>query len=262
MFNVIPGYDSQMTKLAGALTIGKYAPGTRGTLLDVSFVTGSDVPEDMMTVTTSVASSEHGKAEIVTQNVALGGELQIVVTPDEGYRLDSLTVNGKDYAAYSGVQTQYEGEKVTVTFPSWTANKAEIAAVFDEVDYIEPSGTTAKNGTVTVSDRIPVGDDLVISLAPDDGYIFSSLTINDKDYSEYEGAELVYDGENVTVTAPWARRGCWRCWPTPPTWSARAIPAARAAWATPLTCCSRAARSASSLPPSPPTWTGCSRSSM
>ena len=99
------------------------------------------------------------------------------VTPDEGYRLDSLTVNGKDYAAYGGVQTQYEGEKVTVTFPSWIADKAEIAAVFDKIDYIVPSGTTAENGTVTVSDRIPVGDDLVISLAPDDGYIFSSLTI-------------------------------------------------------------------------------------
>lgn len=207
VFNVIPGYDSQMTKLAGALTIGKYAPGTRGTLLDASFVTGSDVPEDLMAVTTSVAPSENGKAEIVTQNVALGGELKIVVTPKEDYRLDSLTVNGKDYKAYSGVQTQREGEKVTVTFPSWIANKAEIAAVFEKVDYIEPSGTTAENGTVTVSDRIPVGDDLVIRLAPDDGYMFSSLTINDKDYSEYEDIKLVYDGENVTVTIPaWAEK--------------------------------------------------------
>ena len=207
VFNVIPGYDSQMTKLAGALTIGKYAPGTRGTLLDVSFVTGSDVPEDLMTVTTSVAPSENGKAKIVTQNVALGGELKIVVTPDEGYRLDSLTVNGKDYKAYSGVQEQYDGEKVTVTFPSWIADKAEIAAVFDKIDYIEPSGTTAENGTVTVSDRIPVGDDLVISLVPDDGYMFSSLTINGKNYSEYKDATLVYNGENVTVTIPaWAEK--------------------------------------------------------
>ena len=109
VFNVIPGYDSEMGKLAGELTIGKYAPGTRGTLLDVSFVTGADVPQDLMTVTTSVTSSEHGKAEIVTQDVTLGGELKIVVTPDEGYRLDSLTVNGKEYSAYGGVQTQFEG---------------------------------------------------------------------------------------------------------------------------------------------------------
>lgn len=207
VFNVIPGYDSQMTKLAGALTIGKYAPGTRGTLLDVSFVTGSDVPENLMTVTTSVASSEHGKAEIVTQNVALGGELKIVVTPDADYRLDSLTVNGKDYKVYSGVQAQREGEKVTVTFPSWIADKAVIAAVFEKIDYIVPSVTTAENGTVTVSDRIPVGDDLVISLVPDEGYMFSSLTINDKDYSEYKDATLVYNGENVTVTIPaWAEK--------------------------------------------------------
>lgn len=202
VFNVIPGYDSQMTKLAGALTIGKYAPGTRGTLLDVSFVTGSDVPQDLMNVTTSVTSPEHGKAEIVTQNVALGGELKIVVTPEDGYRLDTLTVNGKDYAAYGGVQTQFEGEKVTITFPQWIANKAVVVAVFDEVDYIEASGTTAENGTVTVSDRIPVGDDLVIKLTPGEGYMFSSLTLDGKNYSEYAGAKLVYDGETATVTIP------------------------------------------------------------
>ena len=202
VFNVIPGYNSQMGKLAGALTIGKYAPDTRGTLLDVSFVTGSDVPQDLMTVTTSVTSSEHGKAEIVTQNVALGGELKIVVTPEDGYRLDTLTINGKDYAAYGGVQTQFEGEKVTITFPQWIANKAVVVASFDEVDYIEASGTTAENGTVTVSDRIPVGDDLVIKLTPSEGYMFSSLTLDGKDYSEYADAKLVYDGETATVTIP------------------------------------------------------------
>ena len=202
VFNVIPGYDSEMGKLAGELTIGKYAPGTRGTLLDVSFVTGADVPQDLMTVTTSVTSSEHGKAEIVTQDVTLGGELKIVVTPDEGYRLDSLTVNGKEYSAYGGVQTQFEGEKVTVTFPSWIANKAVVAASFGKDDYIEVSGVSAENGTVTVSDRIPVGDDLVIRLTPNEGYMFSSLQIDGKNYSEYAGAAIVYDGETATVTIP------------------------------------------------------------
>ena len=36
---------------------------------------------------------------------------------------------------------------------------------------------------------------------------------------------------DLARSAPWDRRGCWLCWPTPPTWSARATPAARAAWA-------------------------------
>ena len=54
----------------------------------------------------------------------------------------------------------------------------------------------------------------------------------------------------------------WRCWPTPPMWSAPALPVPSAALVPPLMLCSGAARSVSSSPPSPPTWTASSRLSM
>ena len=66
----------------------------------------------------------------------------------------------------------------------------------------------------------------------------------------------------ATAWASWARREFWPCWPTQPTWSARAIPAASAVWGPPLTPCSGGVRSASSSPPSPPMWTVFSRSLM
>ena len=205
VFNIIPGDGSQMTKLNGALTLGKYAPETRGTLLEVSFCTGEDVPA-LFDAEYTVNTPENGSVEVTSPSVAVGSELKIVATPESGYRVETLTINGIAYTSYSGVQTQLDGETLTVTIPVWNASRADIEAAFKPIDYIAVTGAEdAENGTVEVSDRIEVGGDLVIEATPAEGYSFASLTVNDKAYTEYAGYSIEYEGETAIITRPaWA----------------------------------------------------------
>lgn len=205
VFNIIPGDGSQMTKLNGALTLGKYAPETRGTLLEVSFCTGEDVPA-LFDAEYTVNTPANGSVEVTSPSVAVGSELKIVATPESGYRVETLTINGIAYTSYSGVQTQLDGETLTVTIPVWNASRADIEAAFKPIDYIAVTGAEdAENGTVEVSDRIEVGGDLVIEATPAEGYSFASLTVNDKAYTEYAGYSIEYEGETAIITLPaWA----------------------------------------------------------
>ena len=205
VFNIIPGDGSQMTKLNGALTLGKYAPDTRGTLLEVSFCTGEDVPA-LFDAEYTVNTPANGSVEVTSPSVAVGSELKIVATPESGYRVETLTINGIAYTSYSGVQTQLDGETLTVTIPVWNASRADIEAAFKPIDYIAVTGAEdAENGTVEVSDRIEVGGDLVIEATPAEGYSFASLTVNDKAYTEYAGYSIEYEGETAIITLPaWA----------------------------------------------------------
>ena len=206
VFNIIPGDGSQMTKLNGALTLGKYAPETRGTLLDVSFCTGSEVPALFVDAEYTFNTPENGSVKVTSPSVAVGSELKIVATPESGYRVEMLTINGIAYTLYSGVQTQLDGETLTVTIPVWNASRADIEAAFKPIDYIAVTGAEdAENGTVEVSDRIEVGGDLVIEATPAEGYSFASLTVNDKAYTEYAGYSIEYEGETAIITLPaWA----------------------------------------------------------
>lgn len=206
VFNIIPGDGSQMKKLNGALTLGKYAPNTSGTLLDVSFCTGSEVPALFVDAEYTFNTPENGSVEVTSPSVAVGSELKIVATPESGYRVETLTINGIAYTLYSGVQTQLDGETLTVTIPVWNASRADIEAAFKPIDYIAVTGAEdAENGTVEVSDRIEVGGDLVIEATPAEGYSFASLTVNDKAYTEYAGYSIEYEGETAIITLPaWA----------------------------------------------------------
>lgn len=206
VFNIIPGDGSQMKKLNGALTLGKYAPNTSGTLLDVSFCTGSEVPALFDAAEYTVNTPANGSVEVTSPSVAVGSELKIVATPESGYRVETLTINGIAYTLYSGVQTQLDGETLTVTIPVWNASRADIEAAFKPIDYIAVTGAEdAENGTVEVSDRIEVGGDLVIEATPAEGYSFASLTVNDKAYTEYAGYSIEYEGETAIITLPaWA----------------------------------------------------------
>lgn len=139
--------------------------------------------------------------EVTSQSVAVGSELKIVATPESGYRVETLTINGIAYTSYSGVQTQLDGETLTVTIPVWNASRADIEAAFKPIDYIAVTGAEdAANGTLEVSDRIEVGGDLVIEATPEEGYSFVSLTVNGKRYTEYAEYSIEYEGETATIT--------------------------------------------------------------
>ena len=106
------------------------------------------------------------------------------------------------------MQTQLDGETLTVTIPVWNASRADIEAAFKPIDYIAVTGAEdAANGTLEVSDRIEVGGDLVIEATPEEGYSFVSLTVNGKAYTEYEGSSIEYEGETAIITLPaWAEK--------------------------------------------------------
>ena len=124
------------------------------------------------------------KNETTTFTVNVGSSATIMLTPDEGYRVKSLTVNNTDVKA-SISNNQY-------TISSINANTTVVA----EFEAIPPTTYTLSikatgNGTVSFDDTtinnttktfsIAEGSVATISFTPEEGYRVKSLTVNDKD---------------------------------------------------------------------------------
>lgn len=89
---------------------------------------------DSFTPTTTVTlpeSTENGKVEATA---TYGKAFTITLTPESGYSVESLTINGKDLYSYSGYEISVQENVVTVTFAEWTNFNADIDAVFAVAD--------------------------------------------------------------------------------------------------------------------------------
>ena len=134
-----------------------------------------------------------------TFTVNHGASATLTITPDAGYRLASLTVNGTD------VTSNVSNGKYTVN--NITAN-SNVIATFEQITYnlnvqasgngsITYDGTSVKNGTQTFT--VNHGASATVTLKPDDGCRLASLAVNGTDVTE-KVSNNQYTISNITAT--------------------------------------------------------------
>lgn len=140
-----------------------------------------------ITVTSDGEELKSGDAVIANSDVT------ITATPDEGYALESLTVNGTDFTS---------GDTYTVT------GRTMIAATFVS---IAPATYTVSwegsncdievrtaDGTITNGAEVEAGTEVTITATAHDGYTLESLTVNGADFTS--GSTYTVNSD-VTIVA-------------------------------------------------------------
>ncbi|WP_400240991.1 InlB B-repeat-containing protein [Methanomethylophilus alvi] len=126
----------------------------------------------------------HGSVTPSDCEVAAGGSVTLTVSPNDGYMVSSVLVNYSEVELSDGklVLSDIDGNKV-------------VSVTFEEIEYTETvTVSVGDNGTVSPSGDVPVayGDDLTISIVPDEGYRISKVTMDGEDVtSSVTGQELV-----------------------------------------------------------------------
>ena len=126
----------------------------------------------------------HGSVTPSDCEVAAGGSVTLTVSPNDGYMVSSVLVNYSEVELSDGklVLSDIDGNKV-------------VSVTFEEIEYTETvTVSVGDNGTVSPSGDVPVayGDDLTISIVPDEGYRLSKVTLDGEDVtSSVTGQELV-----------------------------------------------------------------------
>lgn len=126
----------------------------------------------------------HGSVTPSDCEVAAGGSVTLTVSPNDGYMVSSVLVNYSEVELSDGklVLSDIDGNKV-------------VSVTFEEIEYTEAvTVSVGDNGTVSPSGDVPVayGDDLTISIVPDEGYRISKVTMDGEDVtSSVTGQELV-----------------------------------------------------------------------
>ena len=134
-----------------------------------------------------------------TFTVNHGTSATLTITPDAGYRLASLTVNG------TNVTTNVSNGKYTIS--NITAN-TNVIATFEQITYnlnvqasgngsITYDGTSVKNGTHSFT--VNYGASATMTLKPDDGFRLASLAVNGTDVTE-KVSNNQYTISNITAT--------------------------------------------------------------
>ena len=151
----------------------------------------------------SYSAPEHGelvvkrRETVVTsgETVAKGTELVITATPEAGYKLASLSVNGNPFTSGS-TYTVFEAVNVTATFVE------EKVSLKFKVDYNAPEHgqLVVKNGEVEVESGTEVDGSamLTITATPEAGYKLASLTVNGNPFTS--GTQHKLEG-NVRIEA-------------------------------------------------------------
>lgn len=116
--------------------------------------------------------------------VERGEDLELTITPDDGYRIASVILDGTDVTSEV---------KDSVFILSNVVSGHSVSVSFERIVYaVEISCSVG--GSVSPSGDVPVayGDDLTISIVPDEGYRISKVTMDGEDVtSSVTGQELV-----------------------------------------------------------------------
>ena len=149
----VVGADSALTKIS-ELTCEANAAAEISFLgcwndWQFSGVSTSELPDTAVTVTNDSVTG--GTVIVTNESVKLYDDVVITVTPDSGYLLESLTVNG------TNVTNLLENNTLTLT--GWAETSLTIAAVFESrvtaqnVTFNLTGATLTEGDTVTVKDR-------------------------------------------------------------------------------------------------------------
>ncbi|MGN0748523.1 MAG: leucine-rich repeat protein [Christensenellales bacterium] len=132
--------------------------------------------------TVSKINPEHGKITLSKTTANYGDTITVTVTPDAGYTVSAIKVNGTAISGNSFVVT--ENSEVTVEL---TANQYSIEVSSSENGSVIPDKTTAI-----------VGELITLTISPDATYNIETLTIKNGDLDIARSV----DGNTVTFAMP------------------------------------------------------------
>lgn len=128
-------------------------------------------------------------------NVADGTELVIAATPDEGYSLEALTVNGEPFTS-GDTYVVNDDVEISVTFAE---EQKQSYTVSWEGDNCTISVTDTASGTeISNGDAVAEGTEVRITATPDEGYALESLTVNGEDFTS---GDAITVNEDVAIIA-------------------------------------------------------------
>lgn len=154
--------------------------------------------DDSPRYTITVNETENGEITASATEAKEGDEITLTATPDSGYRLDELSINGSLVLADLS-----EGNTYTFTMP---AENVVVDGTFVSTDvpvsyYITID--SGENGTVSADkERAAAGETVTLTVTPDWGYELDSLKVDGTETAVTGGvATFVMPSANVQVAA-------------------------------------------------------------
>ena len=172
---ITPNTGYKQKSITGVtLTSGKFTMPNENVTITVTF--------EKIAYSLSVSSSTGGNATLSKATANYGDTITVNATPDTGYEVGSITVNG---SVISGT-----------TF-SMPAKNTSVVVNFVKKQYTIT--VSATNGSVTPSKTTAYyGDEITLTVTPNSGYILDSLTMNGTAVSNNK---FTMPASNVTVSA-------------------------------------------------------------
>ena len=193
-----PGYYVKSTELNGAAVSLNSDNEYVFTIESDSTFTAefAEIPPDSYVVT--VNCGEHGAVTPGTADYESGTEVTLTVTPDSGYRVKSVTLDGKAVTLTNGKYTF----KVTAncTF------EAEFEAI--PADRYTVTVKCGEHGTVTPGTAdYESGTEVTLTVTPDSGYRVKSVTLDGKAVTLTNGKYTFKVTANCTFEAEFVKKG-------------------------------------------------------
>ena len=193
-----PGYYVKSTELNGtAVSLNSDNEYVFTIESDSTFTAEfAEIPPDSYVVT--VNCGEHGTVTPGTADYESGTEVTLTVTPDSGYRVKSVTLDGKAVTLTNGKYTF----KVTAncTF------EAEFEAI--PADRYTVTVKCGEHGAVTpVTADYESGTEVTFTVTPDSGYRVKSVTLDGKAVTLTNGKYTFKVTANCTFEAEFVKKG-------------------------------------------------------
>ena len=144
----------------------------KGLLIDAGVTENQIKPFGGQKQTITINNVEHGTVTANPTEAFIDEEVELSITPDEGYELDTVTVKDKD------------GNPVTVDEDNkfvMPEGGVEVIVTFEKPKQPITIGDV-EHGTVTANPtEAAVDEEVELSITPDEGYELDTVTVKDKD---------------------------------------------------------------------------------
>ena len=191
------GYRVKSVTLDGkavTLTNGKYTfKVTANCTFEAEF---EEIPADRYTVT--VKCGEHGAVTPGTADYESGTEVTLTVTPDSGYRVKSVTLDGKAVTLTNGKYTFKVTANCTfeAEFEAIPADRYTVTVKCGEHGAVTPGTADYESGT-----------EVTLTVTPDSGYRVKSVTLDGKAVTLTNGKYTFKVTANCTFEAEFVKKG-------------------------------------------------------
>lgn len=185
--DIISIRDDELTNLiviGDTLTEGKYS--------DITFKNYEETYKATIDITEGIQNGSISVANAT--NLYAGDQVEVTITPSEGYKLETLTHNGKSVSA------NQEG-KYIITL---SAGVNTLNATFISAEVVTPATVNLKfdesKGSASIGDitNLKVGDTISLTATPNTNFTLSKVLFNGEEITNYESI-LITEEENELI---------------------------------------------------------------